>query len=65
MNLYLRHGLSGGAQGTVFHLREKCAEAPDSVVQKLTDEEARHYRKNLGVRRIYIRCRKAVGRRRP
>lgn len=61
MDLYLRHGLSDGSVGTVFHLRERCAAAPDSVVHKVSPQEARDYRERLGIRRICVKCRKAVG----
>jgi len=62
MEVYLRQGITDGAVGTVFHLRAKCAEAPDSLVHKLSAEEVDHYRKILGIRKICLKCRKAVGR---
>lgn len=60
--LYVRRGITGN-MGTVFHLRESCANAPEAHVYALgTQEEATHWRKTFGIRKICIKCRKAAGR---
>lgn len=66
MKLYLMINLFKGGRkglGRVYHLTEACpVDTPDNDVIEVTPSMVKSYAKNLGIKRICLRCRKAFAR---
>ncbi len=63
MEVFVRRGVSSGMMGTVFHLRRECAESPNSIAYGLgTPDQVNHFRRTFGIRKICVKCRRALRR---
>lgn len=62
MKLYIAVNSAAESMGAVYHLRPDCAKVRDADMMEVTAGARENYAKTYGIRRICLRCRKAVRR---